>query len=162
MTTFTKNALYAFAIALFLQGAHMIEHFAQLYQYQILRMPIYEAHGILFFLDLEYNHFWFNLLYALALAYVFVAGELFKRKAPEWARWTFIAGFAIQSYHVLEHTSRIGQTLQTGCEPCPGILGWYVNGIHLHFTLNSITWLLPMIAFFGYGLHKNFNRNKPS
>lgn len=53
-------------------------------------------------------------------------------------------GFLLQGYHVVEHTVRMGQFFQLGCTPCPGILGWYVDLVYLHFTTNTATWLLPL------------------
>lgn len=157
-----KRVAIIFLAALILQGFHMVEHFTQVYQFLVLRMPAFEAHGLLFFLDLEWNHFSFNLLYFLLLAYVYTGYKFYDRK--EFAgrnpipRYAFLAGFFIQGYHVIEHSARIGQFLQSGCTPCEGILGWFFNGILLHFTLNSITWALPMIAFFAYGLYKDLRR----
>lgn len=156
-----KKLAGIFVAALLLQGVHMVEHLAQVYQYAILRFPIFEAHGILFFFDLEWNHFTFNLAYLLLLAMIFIgfkfhSSEYFigQSKTP---RYMFLAGFFVQGYHVIEHAARIGQTLQTGCEPCRGILGWYVNGIWLHFTLNSLVLVLPAAAFFSYRLYRKLS-----
>jgi hypothetical protein len=156
----SKSGLYAFTVALILQGGHMVEHVTQLYQHAFLYLPIKESHGVLFFFDLEWNHFDFNLLYFLLLAWAFIALAFFSKEAwqggrkESFFRYTFLLGFAVQGYHVLEHTARIGQMLQTGCTPCPGFLGWFFDGIYLHFTLNAITFLLPLIAFFGLNLHR--------
>ncbi|MEK9195496.1 MAG: hypothetical protein AAB975_03910, partial [Patescibacteria group bacterium] len=51
-------------------------------------------------------------------------------------------------YHVIEHIIRVSMHVKTGCEPCPGILGKFVDGIYLHFTFNTIVFFLPLIAAF--------------
>jgi hypothetical protein len=145
--------------ALALQGGHYIEHLAQYYQHAFLYLSIKESHGILFFADLEWNHFVFNLLYFVLVAYAAVKMEFFTARAFQGMRNAiyrniFLGGVLLQGYHVLEHSGRIGQHLQTGCTPCPGFLGWYFDGIYLHFTYNSLTLFLPLIAFFGLGIHR--------
>ena len=160
----TKAAAWIFCIALILQGFHMVEHFAQMYQFFVLQVPAFAAHGILFFLDLEWNHFHFNLAYFLLLAYVFVWGKFYDPKEFSGRnpipRYCFLTGFFVQGYHVLEHTARIGQFIQSGCTPCEGIIGWYFNGILFHFTINSITWILPLVAFVSYRIYKDIFRLK--
>ena len=132
------------ALALVIQGFHWIEHLAQVYQHWWLSLPIKESKGILFFLDLEWNHFVFNSVYFLLL--VFVWFRIQKTSFPVAMRF-LIVGTLIQGYHVIEHTVRIWQHIQTACEPCKGILGWYVDGVYLHFIFNTLVFLLPLIAF---------------
>ena len=150
------KAIAVFTVALVLQSGHMVEHVAQLYQHAVLWWPIKESHGILFFADLEWNHFIFNTTYFLLLAYFAVQAHIFHKRngTNQWARYAFLAGFYVQGYHVIEHASRIGQHLQTGCSPCPGILAWTIDGIWLHFAFNSFTLALPAVSFFALGLHR--------
>lgn len=155
---FPSRAAKIFLLALFLQSGHMVEHVAQLYQHMFLRLPIQESHGILFFLDLEWNHFLFNLGYFLLLGYVllaFVASGIGKVTSKFWMS-CFYVGLAVQGYHVIEHSSRIGQFFQTGCTPCPGILAWRFDGIYLHFIFNSVTLILPLLAFLYLTFRRKF------
>ena len=106
-----------------------------------------EAHGILFFLDVEWNHFLFNLVYFTLLAVVmfillFVRDfELLRKR--RFTFLLFVLGFLVQAYHLVEHTVRMEQFFKLGCTPCPGILGWHLDLVYLHFSLNTATWLLP-------------------
>lgn len=136
--------------ALLVQTFHEIEHIAQFYQRWWLGAGPQEAHGILFFLDVEWNHFVFNALYFLLLAWVLFFllfdpqfQSLGQRHIGRVGLGFFVSGFLIQGYHVFEHTVRMGQFFQLGCTPCPGILGWYFDLVYLHLTLNSATLLLP-------------------
>jgi hypothetical protein len=163
LIAFSRRGIWLFAGALVFQAGHMVEHIAQLYQYLILWYPITEAHGIIFFLDLEWNHFTFNFFYLLALFWA--AWELHLLAALRGRKTLlviFVAGAVTQIFHTLEHTARIGQFLQTACTPCQGIAGWFVNGIYLHFGLNAIALVFPAIVFFGLGLHRQITLRKPS
>lgn len=132
------------ALALAIQGFHWIEHFAQVYQHWWLSLPIKESKGILFFLDLEWNHFVFNFIYLLLLVAVWF---LLRRKVSRTVIWFLATGTLIQGYHLIEHTVRIWQHIQTACEPCKGILGWYIDGVYLHFTFNTLVFVLPLAVF---------------
>lgn len=161
-STLAANAspitIYLLAMGLAAQTFHMTEHFGQLYQHAILGWSIKASAGIVYFLNLEWNHFTFNLLYLLLLGYSFVALKFYRRDSlasqVQWAAWAFTIAFIVQIYHTFEHTVRINQFLSTGCTPCPGILGRYVDGIYLHFVLNSMVYVLPLAAFLGYGFHR--------
>lgn len=131
-------------LALLIQGFHWIEHLAQVYQHWWLSLPIKESKGILFFLDLEWNHLIFNFVYLLPLA---AAWFLLRGKVSRTAIWFLAVGVLVQSYHVIEHVVRIWQHLQTACEPCKGVLGWYIDGVYLHFAFNTLVLTLPLTAF---------------
>ncbi|TSC78958.1 MAG: hypothetical protein G01um101429_634 [Parcubacteria group bacterium Gr01-1014_29] len=132
------------ALALVVQGFHWIEHLAQVYQHWWLGLPIKESKGILFFLDLEWNHFVFNSAYFVLLVVVWF---LLRNVSSRVAMRLLIVGTLIQGYHLIEHAVRIWQHIQTACEPCKGILGWYIDGVYLHFAFNTLVLLLPLIAF---------------
>ena len=146
-----------FTAALAAQTFHMIEHVAQLYQHGILGWSIPASRGLVFFLDFEWNHWFFNATYLVLLFYVFLQCKFYDSNGPasqrRFACYAFNAGLLVQGYHVIEHTVRIAQFLQTGCDPCKGILGWYFDGVYLHATLNTIVYALPLAAFFVYGFH---------
>jgi len=136
------GALYLSALTI--QFFHLVEHLAQVYQHWWLGL---RGQGLLFFLDLEWNHFLFNLGYFALLAWILGALWLL----PEWnelrkrvAVGAFLVAVVIQAYHVIEHTVRMGQSYQYGCTPCPGLLGRVFNLVTLHFVLNTLVWLLPL------------------
>ncbi|MEK7560408.1 MAG: hypothetical protein AAB539_00430 [Patescibacteria group bacterium] len=139
----SKFAAYLFAGALAYQILHWIEHIAQVYQHWWLGLPAKASHGILFFLDLEWNHFVFNTGYLLLLG----AAWWLWRKNGLRSR-LLDSTVIIQSYHVFEHTVKIVQHVRTACEPCPGILGKYFDGVYLHFMFNTLVLLLPLAAGF--------------
>lgn len=152
-----RTTIYAFALAMLLQTFHIIEHVAQVYQHAIRGLSIPESHGILFFLDLEWNHWIFNTLYFALLAVVFFQCNFYKTNEAvnekRVTRLAFTAGFLIQGYHVVEHSVRMTQFLQKGCTPCPGILGQLLDGVYLHAIFNTMVYILPLIAFVSYGFH---------
>ena len=149
-----RIAFPLFAFALILQFFHYTEHLAQVYQHWWHGLPIKESGGILYFLNLEWNHFIFNGMYLVLLILVFIAYSILKKEnssTPHFSRATFFligATILIQGYHVIEHIVRVGMHIKTGCEPCPGILGKFVDGIYLHFTFNTIVFFLPLIVAF--------------
>ncbi|MCS7145455.1 MAG: hypothetical protein RMJ28_03005 [Nitrososphaerota archaeon] len=142
------HVAYVVALTAFVaQTLHMLEHSVQLYQHMVLGLPPKLANGLLFFLDLEWNHFLFNSLYLVFLVIIFVRLRFWS--TTSWGGHKvvsalFIAGFAIQSYHVIEHSVRMQQFLTTGCTPCTGIIGKLFNMIHLHFFLNIAAYL-PLV-----------------
>lgn len=149
-----------FTGAMLYQMVHVVEHVAQVYQHWWLGLSLHEAHGILFFFDLEWNHFTFNTIYWILLWTVFLAGCFFRKNSAARQKplifYAFIfGGLLTQTYHQIEHFTRIYQHLLTlNCQPCPGILGWHVDGVYLHFFLNVVVLILPLVAFFSYGYLK--------
>lgn len=143
-----RIAAALFLAAFVLQGLHEVEHVAQVYQRLWLGVGPQSARGILFFLDVEWNHFLFNAGYFLLLAaisfFLFFHPALAPIRNRGKAAGLFAAGFLLQAYHVVEHTARMGQFFNTNCTPCPGILGWYIDIAYLHFIFNTLTWLLPL------------------
>lgn len=148
-----KLFLSVFLIAVVVQTFHQIEHFSQIYQRLWLGVGPQHARGILFFLDVEWNHFLFNLSYfALLSVLAFIIlysvdlkSYLKQAQLGTVGLWCFTIGFLIQGYHVFEHTVRMGQFFQLGCTPCSGILGQFFDIAYLHFTFNTLTWLLPAV-----------------
>lgn len=149
-----RTAWYLLFVALVIQFFHYTEHLTQIYQHWWHGLPIKESGGILYFLNLEWNHLIFNATYLVLLSLALIAYVILKRKsyplASSFRTALYLLGItlAIQGYHVMEHIIRVGMHLKTGCEPCPGILGKFVDGIYLHFTFNTIVFLLPLVAGF--------------
>ena len=143
-----KFTTITFLVALIIQFFHWIEHVAQVYQHWWLGLSIKESHGILFFLDLEWNHLIFNTLYFVLLMIVW---QKIRHSTSfggnNFAKYILGGGVLIQGYHTIEHLVRIVQYFKIGCTPCRGILGWYIDGVYLHFAFNTIVLVLPLIAF---------------
>ncbi|MDP3734824.1 MAG: hypothetical protein Q8R39_00120 [bacterium] len=118
-----QGTMGLFSLALLYQLFHWIEHVVQVYQHWLRGMPAAQSHGILFFLDFEWNHFVFNTGYFIALLVVLILiitkRQVFDIRAS--ALWLLGIGTAIQGYHQIEHIVKISQHLARGCEPCPGI-----------------------------------------
>lgn len=154
-----RNAYYLLVVALIVQFFHYTEHLMQVYQHWWRGLPIKESGGILYFLNLEWNHLIFNAVYLVLLNFVFIAYLIVKKRSypPSSSFLTalYLLGvtLVIQGYHVIEHIIRVSMHLNTGCEPCPGILGKFVDGIYLHFTFNTIVFFLPLTAALLFFLH---------
>ncbi|GBC70448.1 hypothetical protein HRbin02_00215 [Candidatus Calditenuaceae archaeon HR02] len=154
----SDRLLNAVALTAFVtQTLHMIEHSVQMYQHLVLGLPPKLANGLLFFLDLEWNHFIFNTLYLVFLAIILVRMKLwvlvsFHKEViiPN----IFIIGFTTQSYHLIEHTYRMYEFLTTGCTPCTGILGKFFNMVHFHFFLNIVAYLPMLLLIIKSGIFK--------
>ena len=151
--TVSKSVIYIFIASLLYQVFHWIEHLAQVWQHWILSIPASASHGILFFFDFEWNHFTFNTLYLVGLLTVFIK-LIPLRKSHALAFFMLLIGIIVQGYHEVEHVAKIIQHITRNCEPCPGILGNFLDGVYFHFALNTTVLLFPLIAFFAYGFHR--------
>ena len=143
-----RTAILIYLGALLVQFFHWIEHIVQVYQHWWIGLSIKESQGILFFLDLEWNHLIFNALYFILLIIVWQkTRHLASFGKDNVAKYALGGGLLLQGYHVIEHMIRIVQYFQTGCTPCKGLLGWYIDGVYLHFIFNTFVLVLPLIAF---------------
>lgn len=149
-----------FTLVVGYQIFHHVEHVVQVYQYGILGLPAQEAAGILWFFDIEWNHFIFNVGYffgLLILTFLFIK---LLRKTNELHHFQniFLIGglIIIQGWHLIEHSVKMVRHITLGCEPCPGILDslFGFNLIYLHFTFNTLVLLFPLTMFFWFGFHK--------
>lgn len=142
-----------FAAALALQLFHQLEHFVQVAQAKFL--GIKPAHGILgSWVDLEWVHFVYNngLYVLLVLATLAVLRD---RRVRPPVGWLWLgAVLAIQTYHSFEHIVKITQHLQTGADPAPGILGFVIDLVWLHFIFNAFVTITMIGAFFGLGFYQ--------
>jgi hypothetical protein len=147
-----------FFIALVLQGAHHLEHVTQIFQWWYLGLLPPMSKGIVFFLDLEWNHFIFDtsLFFALVLGSLFLARKLWKsgHSIDRFGGTLLISALLIQGWHAVEHTVRIVRHVDTGCEPCRGIIDsvYGIPLIPLHFWFNVFALTLPLLAFVWYGM----------
>jgi hypothetical protein len=147
------NASRVFAAALALQLFHQLEHVVQVAQAKVF--GIKPAHGILGSLvDLEWVHFVYNngLYILLVVATVLVLRD---RRIRPPVGWLWLgAALAVQTYHVFEHVVKIAQHITTGADPAPGILGFVIDLVWLHFTINLAVTICMIGAFFGLGMYR--------
>lgn len=149
------DAWRIFAAALALQLFHQLEHVVQVAQAKVF--GIKPAHGILGSLvDLEWVHFVYNngLYILMVIATVIVLRD---RRIRPPIGWLWLgAALAVQTYHVFEHVVKIAQHITTGADPAPGILGFVVDLVWLHFSINLAVTVCMIGAFVGLGMYKEF------
>jgi hypothetical protein len=135
-----------FFILVVTQGAHFLEHVAQMVQIHLLGLSGLQARGILGMLDLEWVHFIWNswvLLYAVLLVFLF-------RKNP----WLWVL-LVISVWHEIEHVYIMSVFLHTGHVGAPGLLahggaiggGLPLSRPDLHFYYNLLEELVLIIAY---------------
>jgi hypothetical protein len=128
------------------QGAHFLEHVAQMVQIHLLGLSGLQARGIFGMLDLEWVHFIWNswvLLCAVLLVFLY-------RKNP----WLWVL-LVISVWHEIEHVSIMSVFLRTGHIGTPGLLaaGGAIDGglplsrPDLHFFYNLLEELVLIIAY---------------
>jgi hypothetical protein len=130
-----------FPIVVLVMAAHEAEHVAQVTQQNALEnsCPVHCRGALGFIFDIEWVHFAYNTTILIALA----AFAYFLRN-----KW-LIAALAVQSYHEIEHIVRLDQWFASGHKaPQPGIIGAHVDLIQLHAALNTIVFVLVLVAFF--------------
>jgi len=135
-----------FFILVVTQGAHLLEHVAQMVQIHLLGLSGLQARGILGMLDIEWVHFIWNswvLICAVLLVFLF-------RKNP-WL-WALLL---ISTWHEVEHVYIMSVFLRTGHVGSPGLLasggaiggGLPLSRPDLHFYYNLLEELILIIAY---------------
>src|SRR5216684_359265 len=135
-----------FFILVVTQGAHVLEHVAQMVQIHLLGLSGLQARGILGMLDIEWVHFIWNawvLLCAVLLVFLF-------RKNP----WLWVL-LVISVWHEIEHVYIMSVYLRTGHPGAPGLLasggaiggGLPMSRPDLHFFYNLLEELVLIIAY---------------
>ncbi len=156
-----KQFVYMFIATLAIQTLHMAEHVAQVVQKFVLDYPY--AHGLIGSLDLEQVHFTFNLLYLGALIYVTLGWMTFGRRLCSQDKMLsalLIVTVLVQGYHMVEHSVRLVQFLNTGLQGTPGLLGAHFDGVMFHAVMNTVVYLPAMVVFVCSGMHKRiFSRS---
>ena len=149
------------------QALHIVEHIAQVYQHAVLGLSLAMSHGLLFFLDFEWNHFAFDILIYLSLLTLifFKAGIYDSLRAHGFSELRangntqlfvviFTIGLVLQGYHGIEHVIRVIQFTQSGCAPCLGFLGNFVDDVYLHASFNFAVYALTTIPMVKLGLFR--------
>ena len=154
--TVAGDVFFAFFTAVVLiQGIHVFEHVVQLAQVYALGVSEDEALGLLgYVLQLqgtaEWLHLGFNSTYLLALyLLVLPLSRLRGIDVPNWAFAVFIAGVALESWHVVEHGVIISNVITNhGC-PCPGIVdaATGLSDTVLHFVYNALAYTAMVVPF---------------
>ncbi len=156
----SRVATGIFGVALVYQILHHTEHVTQIFQWWYMGLPPTVSKGIIFFADLEWNHFTFDMGYFIML---FVATVIFVRswwqsghKLGRVGAFLFISMNLVQGWHAVEHTYRITNHIKTGCSPCPGIVDQLtgVPLIPLHFWYNVLALTFPLMVYVWFGMHR--------
>jgi len=135
-----------FFILVVTQGAHVLEHVAQMVQIHLLGLSGIQAGGILGMLNIEWVHFTWNswvLICAVLLVFLFP-------KNP----WLWVL-LVISVWHEIEHVSIMSVFLRTGHPGAPGLLarggaiggGLPLSRPDLHFFYNLLEELVLIIAY---------------
>jgi hypothetical protein len=142
-----------FCVAIAYQIAHHLEHVSQIYQWWYLGLPAPTSRGIIFFLDLEWNHFLFDSLLAVMLYLGAISARDAHRRAGRrvsgFGRFLLASAVLVQGWHAVEHSYRIARHVQWGCDPCAGIADqlFGLRLIPLHFWFNVLALTLPLMVF---------------
>ena len=150
-----KQFVYMFVATVVIQTLHMVEHVAQVFQKFVLDYSY--AHGLVGSFDLEQVHFTFNLLYLGALIYVTLGWLNFGRRVCRHEKMLgamLIATVAVQGYHMVEHSARLIQFLNTGLQGTPGLLGANFDGVVFHAVMNTAVYLPAVVVFVCSGMHR--------
>ena len=145
-----------FTVVVAIQGVHVSEHIAQLFQVYVFHVEEDHALGLLGYIFAfhgteEYLHFVFNVTYALCLYIIlFNLRPFVPTVVPHRAFMIFlILGVGLESWHVVEHTVIITHVIQNNGCPCLGIVD-SVTGLTdtiLHFVYNGIAYGATLVPF---------------
>jgi len=135
-----------FFILVVTQGAHVLEHVAQMVQIHLFGLSGLQARGILGMLDIEWVHFIWN---AWVLICVVLLVFIFPKNPWLWAL------LVISVWHEIEHVYIMSVFLRTGHPGAPGLLahGGAVGGglplsrPDLHFFYNLLEEFVLIIAY---------------
>ena len=150
-----KQFVYMFAATVMIQTLHMVEHVAQVWQKFVLDYSY--AHGLIGSLDLEQVHFTFNLMYLGALIYVTLGWLNFGRRVCRQEKMLgalLILTVMVQGYHMVEHSARLAQFLNSGLQGTPGLLGAHFDGVVFHALMNTVVYLPAVVVFVCSGMHR--------
>lgn len=132
-----------------LQSFHFFEHIIQVFQHFVFNDPRGAGLAGSRF-DIEPVHLGYNVAFMALLllsSFAIVRGEGGRsRGRVVIGLMTFTVVF--QTYHVIEHSFKIAQFIDTGMNGTPGILGASLNIVWLHFILNGVVTLPILLAFY--------------
>ena len=154
------GASFVMMLGLLYQMVHHLEHVSQIFQYWYLGLRPGFSKGLLFFLDLEWNHFIFDSGYFFLMGFAAWAFAAMWRAGGKALGWfgggLLLTGFLTQGWHAVEHTVRLTRHISEGCDPCRGLVdawtGWHL--IPLHFWYNVFALTIPLMAFFYFRMDR--------
>lgn len=137
------------------QGAHFLEHVAQMVQVHLLGRDGPDARGVVGALDVEWVHLGFNTCVFVALVALLVPF-----RANPWLWATLV----VAAWHQVEHTYIISVFLSTATEGTPGLLaiggrlggGLSLTRPDLHFLYNVVE-TVPLFVAFGWQLKRAYS-----
>ncbi|MDP8942791.1 MAG: DM13 domain-containing protein [Actinomycetota bacterium] len=167
------NLFFASVVAVMV--AHEAEHVGQMIQKQVLgnTCPT-ECRGLLgSIFDHELVHGIYNHAILLLLIGVFLVYRMWE---PRWRRaslrsWAVltVGVFAVQGYHLVEHTLKLDQVFRGHPAPTPGLVGQLLprarghnfSLVELHFTYSTIVLACVLVGFLGFGVHRHLRGEAP-
>lgn len=138
-------------LGLGVQTFHMIEHALQVFRVRVDGIP--SRGGIVGpGVEAEWVHFAYNaaVLGGLLLAVVARRRGWRPPGRVELGDRLLLTAAAIQGYHALEHSVKLGQHLATGAKVNHGILGGEIDLVLLHFSINLAVYLSAVGATVAY------------
>ena len=159
-------AVVLFTINMLVMIGHEAEHVVQVFQKWNGNQCPFECKGLMGNLfDVEWVHWGYNISTFLILVVCWLGMRMWLpqiKSFKPWAWWSLTLGiFAVQGYHVMEHSAKIGQWLINGHHsPTPGILGalmppptrYSFSLIEMHFTINTIVFIMVSAGYLGYAI----------
>jgi hypothetical protein len=147
-----------YAVVVFIQGVHVIEHHIQLVQVYVLGIPDKDALGLLGYVfqfqgTEEWLHLVFNTGYVVALiviAWGFFLSPAARSIVPAWALVAFLLfGVGLELWHVNEHIVIISNVIANDGCPCPGILDERlgISDTLLHYGYNVVAYVATLLPF---------------
>ena len=145
-----RVAVPVLVAGLVVQSFHMLEHVVQVWRVYVDGVP---SRGSLVgsVADTEWVHFSYNA--AVLVLFGAVLGLRRDWRPPGRARSadTMIAtGFALQGYHVIEHTAKLIQHVTTGDKVNPGLIGGKIDLVWFHFGINAAVYVAFAAALWLY------------
>lgn len=128
-------------VFLAVQTFHMLEHVIQLVRVHGRGVP---GRGGLAgqVVDNEWAHFLYNsVVLAGMYGLLWVRKKGWRPQASEAPDRLLFAAAALQTYHVIEHSTKLVQHISGGVKVGPGILGEWVDLVYLHFGINAAVYL---------------------
>jgi hypothetical protein len=142
-------------IGVAIQTFHMGEHVVQVFRVRVDGVP---SKGALVgsLVDTEWVHFTYNALVLIGLIVLIAWGRRVQPSAIKgpWAERFAGAALLVQGYHVVEHSVKIVQHIETGRKVNEGLLGGPVDLVLLHFAINATVYfgLIAACAFYLRGM----------
>ena len=140
------------------QGFHQVEHGLAVANQ---KLGADDVRPLLGGIDFEWLHLGFNTMLLWGLGVVLVgygpSGRTSWRatRRPYW--YVFLFGFAVQSYHVVEHVVRTVQYRGEPHEP-PGIVTQVLDPAWFHFTIDLVVLVAMTVAFLGLRVPADLRR----